>query len=60
MLDVLRHDNSRAVLKGPASSQALKSVQMERMKGGKTGEDSHWRFLTGMPDDDLLQRPIVA
>ena len=43
IVDVLRHDDSRAVLKGPASSQALKTmaVQRERLKGGKTGEDSH-------------------
>jgi hypothetical protein len=49
MLDVLQHDNLRAVLKGPASSQALKTmdVQMERMKGGKTGEDSHSKFNVG-------------
>jgi len=35
---VLRFDNSHAVLKGPATVQALKTnaVQMERLKGGKT------------------------
>ena len=49
MLDVLRHDDSRAVLKGPASSQALKTtaVQRERLKGGKTGKDSHRQFNCG-------------
>jgi hypothetical protein len=49
ILDVLLHDNSRAVLKGPASSQALKTmtVQRERLKDGKTGEDSHHQFNAG-------------
>ncbi len=49
ILDVLSHDNSRAVLKGPASSQALKTmaVQRERLKGGKTGEDLHSQFNAG-------------
>ncbi len=49
ILDVLLHYNSRAVLKGPASSQALKTmtVQRERLKGGKTGEDFHSQFNAG-------------
>ena len=49
IVDVLRHDDSRAVLKGPASSQALKTmtVQRERLKDGKTGEDSHHQFNAG-------------
>ncbi len=49
ILDVLWHNNSRAVLKGPSSSQALKTmtVQRERLKGGKTGEDSHCHFNAG-------------
>jgi hypothetical protein len=39
----------RAVLKGPASSQALKTmaVKRESLKGGKTGEDSHCQFNAG-------------
>ena len=48
IVDVLRHD-SRAVLKGPVTSQALKTmvVQRERMQGGKAGEDSHCKFNSG-------------
>jgi hypothetical protein len=40
IVDVLRHDNSRAVLKGPVTSQTLKImvVQRERMQGGKSGD----------------------
>ena len=43
---ILWHDDSRAVLKGPVISQALKTmvVQRERMQGGKAGEDSHRKF----------------
>jgi hypothetical protein len=49
IVDVLRHDDSRAVLKGPVTSQALKTmvVQRERMQGGKAGEDSHRKFNAG-------------
>jgi hypothetical protein len=49
ILDVLRHDDSLTVLKGPDSSQTLKTktVQRERLKGGKTGEDSHRQFNAG-------------
>ena len=49
IVDVLRHDDSRAVLKGPVTSQALKTmaVQRERMQGGRTGEDSHRKFNAG-------------
>jgi hypothetical protein len=38
-----------AVLKGPASSQALKTmdVQREWLNGGKTGKDSHSQFNAG-------------
>jgi hypothetical protein len=57
MLDVLLHDDSRAVLKGPASSQALKTmaVQMERMKGGKTGEDSRRKFNAGWKTGQVVR-----
>jgi hypothetical protein len=46
MLDVLRHDDSPAVLKGPATAQALKTIAVlrERLKRGKTGDDSHRKF----------------
>jgi hypothetical protein len=52
IVDVLRHDDSRVVLKDPVTSQALKTlsacttmvVQRERMQGGKGGEDSHRKF----------------
>ena len=49
IVDVLRHDDSRAVLKGPVTSQALKTMAMqrERMQGGKAGEDSHRKFNAG-------------
>ena len=49
IVDVLWHDDSRAVLKGPVTSQALKTmvVQRERMQGGKEGEDSHRKFNAG-------------
>jgi hypothetical protein len=49
IVDVLWHDYSRAVLKGPVTSQALKTmvVQRERMQGGKTEEDSHSKFNVG-------------
>ena len=49
IVDVLWHDYSRAVLKGPVTSQALKTmvVQRERMQGGKSGEDSHRKFNAG-------------
>jgi hypothetical protein len=49
IVDVLWHDDSRAVLKGPVTSQALKTmaVQRERMQGGKAGEDSHRKFNAG-------------
>ena len=51
MLDVLRHDDSPALLKGlPPDTIA---VQRERLKGGKTGDDSHRNFSeiweTGRP-----------
>ena len=46
MPDVLRHVDSPAVLKGPATAKAVKTnaVQMERLEGGKKGADSHGRF----------------
>jgi hypothetical protein len=49
IVDVLLHDNSRAVLKGPVTSQTLKTmlVQRERMQGGKAGEDSRRKFKAG-------------
>ncbi len=49
IVDVLRHDDSCAVLKGPVTSQALKTmvVQRERMQGGEAEEDSHRKFNAG-------------
>ena len=57
MLDVLRHDDSVDVLKGPASSQALKTtaVQRERLKGGEDG-----RGLTPPIQCGLEDRSSVA
>ena len=46
--------------------QWLETATCERGFSLRTGSDphgaapQHGRFLTGMPDDDLLQRPIVA
>ena len=51
IVDVLWHDNLHGVLKGPVTSQTLKTmvVQRERIQGGKTGdgEDSHRKFNLG-------------
>ena len=70
MLDVLRHDDSPALLKGlPPDTIA---VQRERLKGGKTGDDSHRNFSeiweTGRPcwtfgrskKQTLIQRAILC
>jgi hypothetical protein len=58
----LWHDDWPAVLKGPATAQALVKtivLQRERIKGGKTGDDSHSQFSevwkTGRPWLDFLK-----
>jgi len=47
MLDVLRHNDSRAALQGPVPSQAARTqaVQKERKEGGKKGSDSSRKCL---------------
>ena len=49
MLDVLRHNDSRAALKGPVSSQAAKTqaLQKKRKEGGEKGSDSHRKCIEG-------------